>query len=328
MTSEDRIEDRIALWMLEEAPDEAPNRVVEAAFERTRALRQQRGAWGGSQWALAVAAILIVAASIAGLAMIGGLLTRTSEPQPSPDARQRIRSARIVRVAVSPDHPQTALPDGSLDGFDVDVARELAQRLGVRLDLVSLSPSEQRVRLDAWDVALPGRPVWEVDPSMATTSAYYGWPHLLLAEAASGATSVTDVAGQPICAVAGDAAQAWVLGRYGGTTPGVASTAPIASTLVLKPTDAACLEALAAGSVRAVVTATLLPEDVAALRGLSLLAGGPDPEPRVAVIRRAGGDESSLLADLDRAIHAARADGTLPSLSRGRFGSDLTGVVP
>lgn len=328
MTSRTGIEDRIALWMLEEAPDEAPDRVLDAAFERTRVLRQQQGEWGRSRWALAVAAILIIAASIAGLAVIGGLLTRTTEPQPRPDALQRIRSAGIVRVAVSPDHPQATLPDGSLDGFDVDVAGDLARRLGVRLEVVPLSPPDQQLAAGAWDVALPPMPVWQVDPSMAPTTAYYAWPHLLLASTASGASSVTDVEGQPICAVAGDAGQAWVLGRYGATTPDAASTAPIASTLVLRPSDAACLEALAAGSVRAVVTATVAPAGVAELGGVGTLAGGPEPEPRAAVILRDGGDEASLMAAVDRAIRDARADGTLSSLSLARFGSDLTVVVP
>jgi ABC-type amino acid transport substrate-binding protein len=56
--------------------------------------------------------------------------------------------------------------------------------------------------------------------------------------------------------------------------------------------------------------------------------GGPTPEPRVAVINRAGGSSTRLLEAIDRALEAMRADGTLAALSRASFGSDLASSVP
>jgi len=118
---------------------------------------------------------------------------------------------------------------------------------------------------------------------------FLGLPICLL----HGAASVADVQGQPICAVVGDAGQGWLLGRYGGAAPGAASTPPIPSTLLLKASDAECLAALDSGQVRAVVTATMLPADVASRADIRVI-GGPAPEPRVAVVAR--GDSAQLAA--------------------------------
>jgi polar amino acid transport system substrate-binding protein len=237
-------------------------------------------------------------------------------------------SSGVLRVAVRPDHPQSAAPDGTLTGFDVDVATEIGQRLGLRVEVVALSPTDLFQRPRQWDVGLPSTPAWSVDSAaFLSTSAYYAWPHLLLVLAGSSATSADDVQGQPICAIAGDAGQAWLIGRYGAASPGDASTPPIPSTLILKASDAECLAALEAGRVRAVVTASMTPAAAAALPD-AVTIDGPAPEPRVAVIDRAGDGSASLLEAVSGAIGAMRADGTLAGLSQATFGSDLTPAAP
>jgi ABC-type amino acid transport substrate-binding protein len=317
--------------MLEEAPDEPPNRVLEAVFERTRHIPQERALRGrarvGTRAALVAAATLILLGSLVAYAVIGGWIAQPTDPSPRPDALERLMSSGVLRVAVRPDHPQSTAPDGTLTGFDVDVATEIGRRLGLRVELVALAPNDLFGQTGRWDIGLPSTPAWAVDSAaFLSTSAYYAWPHLLLVPAGSGATSVDDVQGQPICAVAGDAGQGWLLGRYGGAIPSAASKPPVPSTLLLKTSDGECLAALDAGQVRAVVTATLSPADVAA-RPESRAIDGPEPEPRVALIGRAG-DTASLAKAVDRAIDAMRVDGTLARLSRARFGSDLTSTVP
>jgi polar amino acid transport system substrate-binding protein len=327
MTASRPVDERIALWMLEEAPDEPPNRVLQAAFDATRQMPQERSARGPlatrRRLAILAAATLVVGATLVASALVGGWLA-TREPSPSPDALERIQSAGVIRVAVRPDHPQANSIDGALEGFDVDVALELGRRLGLRVEIVGLSPEDQLTSSGSWDVGLPSTPAWAVHTSLATTTAYYAWPHLLVVPADSGATSVEDVQGQPICAVRGDAGQAWLLGRY-GPTPSAASSPPIPSTLVLRASDAECLAALKDGEVRGIVTATLTPSDVAGLVDVRAI-DGPVPELRAATVV-AGGDVASLIDALNGAIDAARADGTLGALSQSRFGADLTGAV-
>jgi ABC-type amino acid transport substrate-binding protein len=332
MSARSDVQDRIALWMLEEAPDEPPNRVLEAVFERTRHIPQEGALRGrarvGTRAALVAAATLILVGSLVAYAVIGGWLAQPTDPSPSPDALERRMSSGVLRVAIRPDHPQSVAPDGTLTGFDVDVATEIGRRFGLRVELVAISPTDLFQRPGQWDVGLPSTPAWSVDgAAFLSTSAYYAWPHLLLVPAGSGATSVADVQGQPICTVAGDAGEGWLLGRYGGAMPSAASTPPIPSTLLLKTSDAECLAALDAGRVRAVVTATLSPADVAA-RPETRAIDGPEPEPRVALIGSPGEGSASLLEAVDRAIGAMRGDGTLAGLSRARFGSDLTSAMP
>jgi polar amino acid transport system substrate-binding protein len=332
MNVESRIEDQIARWMVEEAPDVVPDRLLHAVFERTETMPQDRPRSGPghlrARALLLAAAVLIMVGSLLTTALVGGWLARPAEPLPSPDALQRLEAAGTLRIAVRPEQPQTALADGTLDGFDVDVARDISRRLGLRLVLVALAPDEMLARPEAWDVGLPSTPAWTIDAkAFTTTVAYYAWPHILLVPAGSGATSVADVEGQPICAITGDPGQAWLLGQYPGEEPRQPSTPPIPSTLILRESDTDCLAELETGRVRAVVTATLTPAEVAALADVVAI-GGPEAEPRVAIIRRAGQDSATLAEAVDRAIETMRSDGTLSAISHARFASDLTPTAP
>ena len=135
-------------------------------------------------------------------------------------------------------------------------------------------------------------------------------------DAASGRSTIDDLAGQAICAVEGDVGESWLRGEGGD--------APIdGSVVVTRASDAECLAALADGAVAGMVTARMGPADLAARPTLAVLRG-PPAEPRVVITslaRRPG----SLMADVDAAIGELLADGTLTRLSKNRFGGyDLT----
>jgi cystine transport system substrate-binding protein len=269
-----------------------------------------------------IAAALVVL-SLLGVAIAGGLLVRLTTPVPRLETIQGLLGGDVLLVAIRPDHPQTQAA-GTLDGFDVDVARELSTRLGVSLELVQVAPDAMFENPGAWDIALPSSPAWSIDDgAFLVTTAYYHWPHLLLVRADSGATSVDDVRGQPICAVTGDAGQAWLLGRYGPPSASQPPARPIPSTLIRRDTDAQCLEALASGEVIAAVTSTLSAADVAARSDLRAI-DGPPSEPRPAVVERTRRDATELLAAAERGLALMRADGSLARLSTERFGSDLS----
>jgi TolB protein len=66
MTRERSIDERIRLWLVEEAPDQLPGRVLQATFERTRPIRQRRAILGwkplrpvGFRWVAVVLALLV-----------------------------------------------------------------------------------------------------------------------------------------------------------------------------------------------------------------------------------------------------------------------------
>ena len=74
MTRERSVDERISQWLQEEAPDQLPDRVLEATFERTRVSRQRRVIFGWRPFpvirtpaavAVGAAAIAIVAVGVA-----------------------------------------------------------------------------------------------------------------------------------------------------------------------------------------------------------------------------------------------------------------------
>ena len=122
--------------------------------------------------------------------------------------------------------------------------------------------------------------------------------------------------------MAGDPSDAWLRGGYDGSTP-----SPSTPSVITRSDDTGCLAALTAGEAIGALTAHLSDADLQVLGDVRVI-GGPDAEPRSAVVRRPTGpdpDPGSLLAAVDAAFDAMRADGTLTRLSQSRFGgADLT----
>jgi cystine transport system substrate-binding protein len=268
---------------------------------------------------LLVAAVVV--ATALGFAAVAGSFLDRSNTRP-PNLLSEIRQTGRVRLAVTPDHPQFTAPGQPAAGFDVDVARALADHLGVRGDIVILDAKAILTSQDddLWDVALPSVAAWEFDDDQfLVSSAYYDWPRRLVVAESSTAARPADLAADPICAVAGDAGEGWLRGTYGGTT-----SPPITAQIVTKPSDAQCLAALAAGDVVGVVTAHLSDADLQVRSGIKVISG-PEAEPRAMVIRRGAGEATDLLPAVDGALAAMRADGTITRLSQNRFGgADLT----
>jgi ABC-type amino acid transport substrate-binding protein len=286
--------------------------VLEAAFERTRALPQQRAGWRDQvrppRTILLLAAALIVALSLLGIA-VAGWLPRI----PAPDALALIRSAGVVRIAVDSGTPQDLQPRGRPDEFGPEVADVLGARMELKVTVLPIAADELSRRFRDWDVALPWIASWEVDKTLLRpTPPLYGWPRVVLVRADSGASSLRDVAGQPVCAVAHDAGQDWLLGDFGPPDASPSSAPQLPSALIVRNDDAGCLQALDEGTVVAMVSARLSPADVGALPRLRVVAALP-VETRVAELSRVVGD-----------LHD---DGTLARLTRDRFGADLT-VTP
>jgi ABC-type amino acid transport substrate-binding protein len=328
-----RVEDRITRWLTEEAPGEPPDRVVEGAFDRTRAMRQDPMPLLGRTFvsrraAMLLVAILVIAASLVGYLVGGARPLFVIAPDRPADRLDEVRAAGTVRIAVRPDRPQAVAADGTVDGFDVDVAREIGRSLGVAVQIVRLPSADLLAGRDRWDVALASVDEGSVDAgAFVLTDPYYTWRRVLVVPAGSRAASVDDVRGQPICAVSGDAGQAWLVGASDGSRPTGTAAPPIPSSLILGASDDECLAALASGEVAATVTATLTPEEVVS-RGVFRTIDGPPAEPFAALVTRAGSDPTTLVAGVDRAFTEMRRDGTLARLSIARFGSDLTLHAP
>jgi ABC-type amino acid transport substrate-binding protein len=301
------------------ARDAGPRRPIDAMAIAVRASADVARRHHGRQRLNAQRRILLLLA--ATLAVAGGVAIAGSylAQEPPPDLLTRVQASGVVRIEVRPDHPQARGTSTSLDGFDIDVAVELGRRLGLTADIEPVDPARllDAEQAQAHDILLPSVATTAIDPArFARSVPYYWWPHYLVVTVASGRTDIGDLAGQPICAVTGDAGESWLRGA-GGTTP------IDGSVLVSRATDTECLAALADGSVVGMVTARMGPADLAARPSLAVLAG-PPAEPRV-VAAALELRPASLIVEVDRAISDMLDDGTLARLSKNRFGGyDLT----
>ncbi|HEX6867344.1 MAG TPA: transporter substrate-binding domain-containing protein, partial [Candidatus Limnocylindrales bacterium] len=271
-------------------------------------------------------AFALVTVLVAGLLVIGPEVgRRLTEPPPTDvipttDLLDRVRTAGSIRVAVRADHPQLREPSGGLTGFDVDVAEALGTALGVQAEIVIVDATEFTSGSGGpWDIGLPSGPAPALDdPTIASSEPYYYWPRYLLVHERSDARTVADLAGQRVCAVGGDAGEAWLVSGAG---------AGVTTEVVAKTSDDACLEAIDSGEVDAMVTSTLSEADLGIRPSLTVI-GGPAVEPRVVIAPRAT-DPTRLIDEIDRVLVRLRSDGTLSGLSERRFGGhDLSSPPP
>ncbi len=286
---------------------------------RVLAPRRNRQAVVIRRFAILAAAALLLAALLANAAAIGALVERLLQPVSLLDDA---RSSGLLRIAVSPDAPQIQTPARGIDGFDIDVAHELSDRLGVPSEVKITTAAEMLAAPgNGWQVALPGV---GVDPAAATdllvTQAYYRWPVYLVTAAGSPSAGGLG-SGATVCVVAGSPGAAWASGSATGPSIEVRTSAS-AMSVVIAPDETTCVDRVESGEVDAMVTSTLLPSDLATSGRLVPIGSEPVAvEPRVIAVPAIPG-APPLRDALDQAIADLRADGTLADLARARFGTD------
>lgn len=278
---------------------------------------------------LIAAVAALVSAVVANGAIIGSLVQRVVSP---PSLLEAIQRDGAVSVAIRPDAPQVLAPSGRLGGFDVDVARAVAARLGVNADLRPLDVTEILSGEGGWQVALPSGQVPSIDASrFLATEPYYRWPSYVVTRAgAGGPDSVAALDGGIICVVAGTAGRSWLAPATDTGARVTLVPAPLAAAVRVLPDDQACVADVLDGRSDALVTATMLPADVATNPRLALVGDGPVvAEDRAMLVPADAAGAAILRAELDRVIDGLRADGTLASLARSRFGGeDVTVIGP
>jgi polar amino acid transport system substrate-binding protein len=255
------------------------------------------------------------------VAVIGFVLIRSGafETAAKPSTRLADIQARgVIRIAVRPDRPQVTAPGGARSGFDVDVATEIGRRLGLRIELDFTPVDEMLAGRGEWDIALPSS---AVEPgAFATTTPYYDWPIRLVVPAGSTAAGPGDLSGSTICVVTGSGGEAWLDGRFRGTSVTPMAVPPTPSAVHRLATDEACAADVTAGASSALITAGWSDADLATRPALKRVGGPIFTEARPVIAARGQGDPDGLIAEIDRILAAMRTDGTLADFSRSRFG--------
>ena len=228
-----------------------------------------------------------------------------ADMEDSEDLLNVVRDRGTLIVSTDPNYaPQSFLnPDGEFEGFDIDVATEIAERLGVEVqfetpewDAITAGSWAER-----WDISVGSMTITEDRKEILSfTQPYYYTPAQLAASERSGVTSMDQL---PF-----------------DLPDGVEAT-----TL---PTDANCGEAIQAGRGEFdlwISAAQTIDESIDA--GVEVVPVG-DPlfaEPLAVAIDKSGPPHDALLFEIDRIIGEMHEDGTLTELSEQWYdGLDLT----
>lgn len=199
--------------------------------------------------------------------------SRTSSGTPTPTTAP---SPDLLRVAISFDQPGLGLKEGDeYSGLDVDVARYVAERLGARrLEFIRAVPG-QRETLLATGQADMVISAYSMTPERARKVSFAG-PYLvtgqgLLVQRRSAVRSLDQLSAFTVCGAEGSSSVARLVDDHPGLH------------ILTKPTVTECVDALRAGTVKAVTS------DMTALAGY---LGPEQPRPALRLVGRPLGTES------------------------------------
>jgi polar amino acid transport system substrate-binding protein len=262
----------------------------------------------------------------------------TDEPPPpeEKDLLDEVMEAGELGVSTDPNYaPQSFLNDaGELDGFDVEVAEEVAARLGVKV----------RFETPDWDMITPGGWAgrWDVSIGSMTpteeraevlwfTDAYYYTPAAFAVHMDnSDILTPDDLAGKKVGLGTATTYESWLNGELSILGGDIMYDPPDVNVHPYT-TDSEAIQDLALGDgtrLDAVISA--LPTIQAAIdNGVPLKFVGTPPfyEPLAFALDKSRGPSDKLLAKLNEILADMHADGTLTDLSLKWYGIDVTTLV-
>ena len=285
------------------------------------------------------------------LLMIAALaLSACQTAAPADDLLGQIKTRGTIRVANDANYaPQSVLVAGAsraantkcgpdeltanqMEGFDVDTAGEIAKRLGVEACFVT--PSWDTITAGSWgsqwDISVGSMTITKPrGEALWFSGGYYFTPAQLAAASNSGIAKIEDIAGKPVCVGTATTYELYLTGQDVGIPASDIKVPPPAGVQVVAlETDAECAQAIQAGRTDFSVfltSGTVVDEAIAS--GIPVVKVG---EPvyvenlAVALDKKSPKDPTSLLAEINKAIEAMHADGSLKNSSVKWFGADLT----
>jgi polar amino acid transport system substrate-binding protein len=241
-----------------------------------------------------------------------------------------LKADKIVMSTDPAYPPQSELnADGELVGFDIDVGKEIAKRLGVEISFET--PSWDAITAGSWN----GRWDFSVGSMTITTDRekvvafsdpYYYTPAQTAVPTDSTLTSVADLAGKKVCVGSSTTYLQWLDGTldFGTKTP---DAAPANVEIVSLPTDRDCANAWRDGrkDFDAWISSSTTVQD-AIDDGIAIKTLGEPvfAEPLAVAFDKSGPDPSDMVTRVNEILEEMRADGTLKALSEEWLGGDLT----
>jgi len=247
------------------------------------------------------------------------------------DLLAQVCSDGTITVSTDPAYPPASSlnPEtGEYEGFDIDVATEIAKRLGV--EIAWTTPKWEAITAGNWQ----GR--WDMSVGSMTvttdrskvldfTPAYYYTPASVAVPEDSDITSVDQLNGRSIGVCSGCTYDFYLQNTL--EIPGYTFESPIVEPDIKGfDTDSTAIQALESGQVDAVMSATpLLQSAIDKGRPMKFLGDPLFFEPlSVAFDKSSEVDQASIVAAVSSIIEEMHTDGTLTDLSMQWYGTDLT----
>ncbi len=220
---------------------------------------------------------------------------------------------------------------GEMVGFDVDVAKAVADELGV--DICFATPDWDLVTAgswgDRWDISIGSMTATQTRAEVVTFSTPYVYtPAQFAASADSGITSLADLEGQTICLAVSTTYLDWMNGELTITEDSIYADPPSDFTIVELPTDQECAQSIAAGRPEFSVyltSAEVINSNIAG--GLDVVKVG-DPvfseNLSPATDKSSSFEIDTFVAEVSSIVDGLHADGTLSALSLKWFEVDMT----
>jgi len=246
-----------------------------------------------------------------------------------------LKAGKLV-VSTDPKYPPQSVlkPDGTYEGFDIDVATEIAKRLGVTVEFYT--PDWTAITAGSWagrwDVSVGSMTV-TVDRSKVLdfSSPYYYTPAQMAASVHSGITTLDGLAGKTICSGEGTTYDQWLNGKLDYGTGQDLGKPPAGIKTTTLPTDTDCADQWKAGRFDFDGWLTSITVVDGALKaGLPLVKVGAPVyyEPLAVAADKSGPATTDFMPVLNKIVADMHADGTLSAMSQKWFGAEYTKATP
>jgi polar amino acid transport system substrate-binding protein len=269
---------------------------------------------------------------VAGLAALVMFATACNSAGDATTALEAVQNRDVLRVVSDPNFSPQSYYDqliGHWRGFDVDVATEIARRLGVDVQFNSgvFEDVQAGIWQSEWDLSVGSM---TITPDRAKvldfTSPYYFDTAAAAVRPGSGVTGLSDLSGKRIGVTDGSTYESYLQGTLDLPGQGPIPSAIDDPQIVKFTTDQDAIDALAAGDLDAAISAR--PELQEAIdHGSDIeIIGVPlfTEELAAAVVKAAPLDPTSLEQRVSEIIDEMHQDGTLADLSEKWYGVDLT----
>jgi len=257
---------------------------------------------------------------------------------PTPDLYGYVKLAKKLVVSTDPNYaPQSFLNDkGELDGFDIDVAKEVAKRLGVEVEFVT--PDWDMITAGSWggrwDISIgsmtPTEPraevLWFTDPY------YYVPAAFAVHKDNTSITKVEDLAGKKVGLGTATTYESYLNGELAMMGGGVVAYDPPAGVAITPySTDAEAIQDLALGDgTRLDAVMSGQPTIQSAIdEGVPLKYVGAPAfyEPLAFALDKSRGVSTKMVSELNKIVAKMHSDGVLSELSTKWYGLDYSKVA-